>query len=96
MMPPDQRIAHIRALLASSLAPLECEVEDESALHAGHAGAASGGGHYRLRLVSSRFEGQPRVVRHRLVYDALHDMMRDDIHALAIVALTPAEAGAAP
>ena len=95
-MPPDQRIAHIRALLVSGLAPLECEVEDESALHAGHAGAASGGGHYRLRLVSSRFEGQLRVARHRLVYDALHDMMRDDIHALAITALTPAEAGAAP
>jgi BolA protein len=96
MMPPDQRIAHIKALLAAGLAPLECEVEDESALHAGHAGAASGGGHYRLRLVSSRFEGQPRVARHRLVYDALHDMMQNDIHALAITALTPAEAGAAP
>jgi BolA protein len=95
MMPPDQRIAHIKALLAAGLAPLECEVEDESALHAGHAGAASGGGHYRLRLVSSRFEGQPRVARHRLVYDALQDMMQNDIHALAITALTPAEAGAA-
>ena len=94
-MPPDQRIAHMKTLLAASLAPLECQVEDESALHAGHAGAASGGGHYRLRLVSSRFEGQPRVARHRLVYDALHDMMQDDIHALAITALTPTEAGAA-
>ena len=94
-MQPEQRIAQIRSLLAASLAPLECEVEDESALHAGHAGAASGGGHYRLRLVSSRFEGQPRVARHRLVYDALHDMMQNDIHALAITALTPAEAGAA-
>ena len=94
-MPPDQRIAHIETLLTASLAPLECQVEDESALHAGHAGAASGGGHYRLRLVSSRFEGQPRVARHRLVYDALHDMMHSDIHALAITALTPTEAGAA-
>ena len=94
-MPPDQRIAHMKALLAASLAPVECQVEDDSALHAGHAGAASGGGHYRLRLVSSRFEGQPRVARHRLVYDALHDMMQDDIHALAITALTPTEAGAA-
>ena len=95
MMQPEQRIAQIKALLASGLAPLECDVVDESALHAGHAGAASGGGHYRLRLVSSRFEGQPRVARHRLVYDALHDMMQNDIHALAITALTPAEAGAA-
>jgi BolA protein len=95
MMPPDQRIAHMESLLAAALAPLECQVEDESALHAGHAGAASGGGHYRLRLVSSRFEGQPRVARHRLVYDALHEMMHDDIHALAITALTPTEAGVA-
>jgi BolA protein len=95
MMAPDQRVAQIKALLASGLAANECEVEDESALHAGHAGAASGGGHYRVRLVSSRFEGQSRVARHRLVYDALHDMMQNDIHALAITALTPAEAGAA-
>ena len=94
-MTPDQRVAQIKALLASMLAPNECEVEDESALHAGHAGAASGGGHYRVRLVSSRFEGQSRVARHRLVYDALHDMMQKDIHALAITALTPAEADAA-
>jgi len=93
-MPPEQRIAQIKALLAASLAPTVCEVDDESALHAGHAGAASGGGHYRLRLVSSRFEGQPRLARHRLVYDALQDMMQNDIHALAITALTPTEAGA--
>ena len=94
-MPPEQRIAQIKALLAASLGPTVCEVDDESALHAGHAGAASGGGHYRLRLVSSRFEGQPRLARHRLVYDALHELMQDDIHALAITALTPTEAGAA-
>ena len=91
----NQRIERITALLQAALAPDACQVEDESALHAGHAGAASGGGHYRLRLVSSRFEGQPRIARHRLVYDALQDMMQSDIHALAITALTPAEAGAA-
>ena len=91
----NQRIERITALLQAGLAPQECQVKDESALHAGHAGAASGGGHYRLRLVSSRFEGQPRIARHRLVYDALQDMMQSDIHALAITALTPAEAGAA-
>lgn len=90
----NQRIDRITALLQAGLAPSECQVEDESALHAGHAGAASGGGHYRLRLVSSRFEGQPRIARHRLVYDALQDMMQNDIHALAITALTPAEAAA--
>ena len=94
-MPAEQRIARMKALLAAGLAPETCEVEDESSLHAGHAGAASGGGPYRLRLVSSRFEGQPRIARHRLVYDALHEMMQNDIHALAITALTPAEAGTA-
>jgi len=92
----SDRIQRIRMLLQAGLTPLDCQVEDESALHAGHAGAASGGGHYRLRLVSSRFEGQPRIARHRLVYDALHEMMQNDIHALAITALTPAEAGMAP
>jgi BolA protein len=90
------RIYRMTALLQPALAPLECRIEDESALHAGHAGAASGGGHYRLRLVSSRFEGQSRISRHRLVYDALQEMMQQEIHALAITALTPAEAGAAP
>ena len=90
------RIDRMTVLLQAALAPLECRIEDDSALHAGHAGAASGGGHYRLRLVSSRFEGQSRISRHRLVYDALHEMMQQEIHALAITALTPAEAGAAP
>jgi len=89
------RIDRMTTLLQAALAPLECRIEDDSALHAGHAGAASGGGHYRLRLVSSRFEGQSRISRHRLVYDALQEMMQQEIHALAITALTPAEAGAA-
>lgn len=86
------RLDRIRERLVATFAPLDCQLHDESALHAGHAGAASGGGHYRLRLVSARFEGQSRVVRHRLVYDCLRDMMQDDIHALAIVALAPSEA----
>jgi BolA protein len=90
------RVDRMTVLLQAALAPLECRIEDDSALHAGHAGAASGGGHYRVRLVSSRFEGQSRISRHRLVYDALHEMMQQEIHALAITALTPAEAGAAP
>jgi BolA protein len=67
-------------------------VDDESHLHAGHAGAASGGGHYRLRLVSAHFEGLSKVARHRLVYDALHEMMQQEIHALAMTLLTPGEA----
>lgn len=85
------RPERIRALLNAELAPLECVVEDESHLHAGHAGAASGGGHYRLKLVSARFEGLPKLGRHRLVYDCLREMMKKEIHALAMTLLTPDE-----
>lgn len=88
------RPERIAALLNDGLAPIECEVEDESHLHAGHAGAASGGGHYRLRLVSSRFDGLGKVARHRLVYDCLREMMTKEIHALAMTLLTPDEAKA--
>lgn len=86
------RIETMHALLAESFAPLVCDIDDESALHAGHAGAASGGGHYRLRLVSARFEGLSKVGRHRLVYDCLRTLMQKEIHALAMTLLTPAEA----
>lgn len=81
----------IRTRLLTVFAPQECKVEDESALHAGHPGAASGGGHYRIRLVSAVFEGKNRVIRHRLVYDCLAELMHKDIHALAITALAPSE-----
>ena len=87
----SDKMARIRARLDETFAPLACELMDDSALHAGHAGAASGGGHYRLRLVSARFEGQNRITRHRLVYDCLRDMMHIDIHAIAIIALAPSE-----
>ncbi|MDB5902545.1 MAG: stress-induced morphogen BolA [Betaproteobacteria bacterium] len=73
------------------LAPESIEIEDESAQHAGHAGARSGGGHYRLTLVSPRFAGQPLQARHRLVYQALGPLMTRDIHALAIHAYAPDE-----
>jgi len=87
----DPRLAKIRERLEGALAPQEILLDDESALHAGHAGAASGGGHYRLRIVSSKFEGLKLVMRHRLVYDSVHDMMHKEIHALAITALAPSE-----
>lgn len=90
----SDRLQQIREKLDTEFAPLECELTDESALHAGHPGAAGGGGHYRLRLVSDRFKGHNRLARHRLVYDCLHDMMQRDIHALAITALTPEETAA--
>lgn len=88
MSRPDK----IRELLTAALVPAALDIVDESALHAGHAGAASGGGHFRLHLVSSRFEGVGKVGRHRLVYDCLSEMMQKDIHALAMTLLTPAEA----
>ncbi|ASU41368.1 BolA family transcriptional regulator [Herbaspirillum sp. meg3] len=87
----NERQDVIRERLLATFSPSECLVEDESALHAGHAGAASGGGHYRVRLISSVFEGKNRLIRHRLVYDCLADMMHKDIHALAIIAIAPSE-----
>lgn len=88
----DSRPQRIRERLLATFSPLQCLVDDDSALHAGHAGAASGGGHYRVRLVSTVFEGKNRLNRHRLVYDCLSELMQHEIHALAIVALTPSEA----
>lgn len=85
------RPERIRAQLNAALAPSVLELTDESALHAGHAGAASGGSHFRLKIVSERFEGLRLVMRHRLVYDSVHDMMHNEIHALAITALAPSE-----
>ena len=87
----SERVERIRQLLDAALSPSVLEVGDDSHLHAGHAGAASGGGHYRVKIVSDRFEGVRLVMRHRLVYDAVQGMMHADIHALAITALAPSE-----
>jgi BolA protein len=80
----------------SALAPLSLDLEDESALHAGHAGARSGGGHYRVTIVADCFEGKNTVARHRLIYGVLDEMMQTRIHALAIRALTAEEAKTHP
>jgi BolA family transcriptional regulator, general stress-responsive regulator len=85
------RVEQIRSRLTATFAPLECQLVDDSHLHAGHAGAASGAGHFSVRLVSDRFDGLNRLARHRLVYDCLRDMMHSDIHALNIIALAPSE-----
>lgn len=83
--------AEIRARLAA-LEPLSLELVDESAQHAGHAGAAPGGEtHWRLSIISPRFAGQPTVARHRMIYQALGPLMQHPIHALAISARAPAE-----
>jgi BolA protein len=74
----------------AALAPLALELEDESAQHAGHAGSRpSGGSHWRLAIVSEAFRGKSAVARHRMVYEALGDLMKRDIHALKIEASAP-------
>lgn len=80
--------AEIEAALRAKLAPEAIEVVDDSHRHAGHAGAREGR-HFSVAITSARFEGLSRVDRHRLVYDALHDLMPRGIHALAIDARTP-------
>jgi len=87
----DPRLDKIRQRLVAALGPAEIALDDDSALHAGHAGAASGGGHYRLSISSAKFEGLNLVMRHRLVYDSVADMMHKEIHALAITAVAPSE-----
>ena len=78
----------------AALEPSRMELADESALHAGHAGAKAGGGHYRLTIVSHQFSGKNTLARHRMIYAALGPMMQQQIHALAIRAYAPDEAEA--
>jgi BolA protein len=82
--------AELDAVLRQALAPSLLEVQDDSHLHAGHAGAREGR-HFSVRVVSPRFEGCSRLARHRLVYDAAADLMHRGIHALAIDARAPGE-----
>jgi BolA protein len=88
--------AQIRERLAA-LEPVTLDLVDESAQHAGHAGAAPGGQtHWRLSIVSPRFAGQPTLARHRMVYQALGGLMQNPIHALAITARSPEEPKGTP
>ena len=89
--PGSDRRARIETLLRAQLAAEHVEIVDESHLHAGHAGAAGGASHFRALVVSPRFEGRSLVERQRLVYGALGDMLRAEIHALALRTLTPAQ-----
>jgi BolA protein len=83
----------MRSRLAA-LAPSQLDLVDESAQHAGHAGASPGGNtHWRLTIVSAAFAGKPTVARHRMIYAALGDLMRHPIHALSISARAPGETG---
>ncbi len=85
------RVAEIKKRLTAALAPENLEVVDESHMHAGHAGAKSGAGHFAVTIVSDAFKGCTLVDRHRKIYDALGDMMQTEIHALSINAYTEEE-----
>jgi BolA protein len=85
------RMQHMRELIEAALSPQSLEIRDDSALHAGHAGARDGAGHYAVRVVASAFAGQPMVTRHRLIYQSVASMMPREIHALSIDARAPGE-----
>ena len=89
-MTAAERLEKIRELLTARLAPVELVIRDDSAAHAGHAGAREGG-HFSVTVVSEQFAGRSRMQRHQLVYAAVADLMRTDIHALSIQARTPQE-----
>jgi BolA protein len=86
-----ERLARIEQRLRAALEPEDLEIIDDSAAHAGHAGARDGGGHFNVLIVSGQFADKSPLQRHRLVYTALDDMMPREIHALSIKALTPDE-----
>lgn len=89
---PDDDLESVLRERLANLTPLRLELVDESAKHAGHEGAKSGGRHYRLLIISTEFSGKSILLRHRLIYDTLGELMRSKIHALSIQALAPEEA----
>jgi BolA protein len=89
--PPAGREERLRRLLENRFSPTHLRIVDESHLHAGHAGAAGGHGHFRVIIAAEAFRGVSPVARHRLVYAAVGDLLKTDIHALAIEASSPEE-----
>jgi len=87
----DDRVESIRDALERQFEPTELLVKDQSQLHAGHEGARDGKGHFDVTIVSAAFDGQNRIARHRMVYDALAELLKSDIHALRIKAVDPSE-----
>lgn len=83
--------ARIEAILRGRFRPARLEIRDDSAAHAGHAGAASGGGHYDILIVAAEFEGKSLLDRHRLVHEALRDLIGREIHAIALKTRAPSE-----
>ena len=87
MNTPELIVSRVRERLSAE----SVEIEDQSHLHAGHAGAASGGGHYEVTIVASCFKGLNALARHRLVYEAVGELMKKEIHALSIQAYSAEE-----
>jgi BolA protein len=85
------RVAAIESALNAGLDPTDLLVKDQSHLHAGHAGASDGRGHFEVIIISDRFDEKSRIQRHRMVFDSVGQLMETDIHALSIHAFTPAE-----
>jgi BolA protein len=90
-MNPKERAKEIERRLIDALKPETVGVEDEGHLHEGHAGARDGRGHFRVLIISDAFSDKTQLQRHRMVYAALGELMRTDIHALAIDAWSPEE-----
>jgi BolA protein len=87
----SERVQQIKAKLRETLEPESLDIIDDSHKHAGHEGSKGGAGHFDLTIVSEKFSGMNTIGRHRLIYDALSDMMPAEIHALSIKALSPEE-----
>ena len=91
MTSQSERMLRMRERLTAKLQPLELEISDDSHLHAGHAGARGGAGHFTVRIVAQAFADKSLIERHRMIYDLLQDMMPSEIHALSIQARSPDE-----
>ncbi len=90
MVTTQDRLTLIRNSLTQALHPILLTINDDSHLHVGHSGA-QGGGHFSIQITSLAFEGKTSVQRHQMIYEALGDLMKTDIHAISIMARTPYE-----
>jgi len=91
MMSQSERMVRMRERLTEKLLPLQLDISDDSHLHAGHAGARGGAGHFTVHVVAQAFADKTLIERHRMIYDLLQDMMHTEIHALSIQARSPDE-----
>tara|TARA_R110002049_G_scaffold1062_24_gene8077 strand:+ start:2005 stop:2295 length:291 start_codon:yes stop_codon:yes gene_type:complete len=87
----EERVSMIERRLTEAFDPTELQVKDQSHLHAGHAGAEGGMGHYAVHIVSDHFTGMPSIARHRAIYEALGTLLETDIHAVKIKAFSTSE-----